>query len=222
MKIGNKTHHDLIADLYIPDAWMRWALLAAEETIGKLGLRVVLGKVGLERLIDNYPPYEQPKPSKNFTFGDYASLNAGLLDFCSPEGGSKVQSMGHMMVNHSTMEQGTLYGIGTTTFPKFLSTPARLKVSLEIIQDAARMASQPTGQIYHWVIDDRGDKLAYVLEECAFCAGKQSDTPMCTLLTGQLQEAVRWLIGKEFEINEIECRAMGASACVWEISKQPK
>jgi predicted hydrocarbon binding protein len=222
MKIGNKIHHDPVSDLYIPDVWMRWALLAAEETIGRLGLRVVLGKVDLERLIDNYPPYELPKPSKNLTFGDYAALNAGLLDFCGQEGGSKVQNMGRVMIKHSTIEQGTLYGIGTVTLPKFLSLPARLRVSMEIIQDAARAASQPTGHIHHWVIEDRGDNLAYILEECAFCAGKHSDMPMCMLLTGQLQEAVRWLIGKEFEINEIECRAMGASACVWEISKQPK
>jgi len=35
-------------------------------------------------------------------------------------------------------------------------------------------------------------------------------------------EGVRWLTGKEFEVEEVECRATGAPACVWEISKTPK
>lgn len=126
------------------------------------------------------------------------------------------------MINHSTMEQGTLYGIGTVTLPKFLTLPTRLKVGMEIIQDAARVASQSIEQTQHMFIEDRGDKLAYIVEDCAFCAGKQSDTPMCMLLTGQLQEAVRWLIGKEFEINEIECRARAHRPACGRLANNPK
>jgi len=33
---------------------------------------------------------------------------------------------------------------------------------------------------------------------------------------------MHWLTGKNFEIQEVECRAQGAKACVWEISKTPK
>jgi predicted hydrocarbon binding protein len=29
-------------------------------------------------------------------------------------------------------------------------------------------------------------------------------------------------MGKEYDIQETECRALGAPACGWEISKQPK
>jgi hypothetical protein len=30
---------------------------------------------------------------------------------------------------------------------------------------------------------------------------------------------MRWATGKEAEIEEVECRAMGAPACVWVIGK---
>jgi hypothetical protein len=53
------------------------------------------------------------------------------------------------------------------------------------------------------------------------CAGM----PVSAGATGQsksTQEAIHWLTGKEFEVQEVECRAMGAPACVWEINKTPK
>lgn len=222
LEIRNKAEHDPVADLYVPDAWIRWALLAAEDIIGKLGVRVVLRKAGLEHLIDNYPSDEQPRPSRNLTFGDYTALNAGLLDFCGREGESKVLSIGHALINHSVMELGALDGIGAAALPRFLSLPAKLEIGMEIFQEAARKASLSIGQNRRVFIEDRGDKLAYITEDCDFCAGKLSDRPMCMLLTGVLQEGAHWLTGATFHIEEVECRAMGAKACVWEINKQPK
>ena len=222
IEIKNRTEHDPAADLFVPDAWIRWLLLTAEDSIGKLGLRFVLRNVGLERLIGNYPPYEQPKPSKKFTFGDYATLNAGLLDFWGRDGESQMQEMGRMMVKHSTMEQGALYGIGTISFPKFMSLPAQLKLSMEVILEAARKTSQTIGQDHRIFLEDRGDRLAYINQDCIFCAGKESNKPMCMYLTGNLEGGLHWLTGAEFHIAEVECRAMGAKACVWEIRKQPK
>jgi predicted hydrocarbon binding protein len=49
--------------------------------------------------------------------------------------------------------------------------------------------------------------------------------PVSAGATGQsesTQEAIHWLTGKEFEVQKVECRAMGAPACVWEINKTPK
>jgi divinyl protochlorophyllide a 8-vinyl-reductase len=68
-------------------------------------------------------------------------------------------------------------------------------------------------------IEDRGDRLAYVAETCPMCAGVQADLPICLSFTGTLQESMRLTTGKEFAVEEVECRAAGAPACVWEISK---
>lgn len=221
-EVWDKTEHDPAADLFVPNAWLRWLLLAAEDTIGRLGLRIILRKASLHHLIDNYPPYEQPKPSKKFTFGDYAALHAGILDFCGRESESQMLHMGRVMIKYSTMEQGALYGIGTVNFPKFLSLPAQLKMGTEVILEAARKASQSVGQDYHIFLEDRGDRLAYIVQDCVFCVGKYSNRPMCMFLTGNLEGALHWLTGEGFHIEEVECRAMGAKACVWEILKEPK
>ena len=220
--VRDKPGHDLTADLYLPDAYIRWMLLTAEDTIGKLGLRVVLRKAGLDHLIGNYPIYEQPRPSKRFTFGDYAALNTELINFFEHQGETQLLSMGRLAIKHSVTDQGALYGIGTVTLPKFASLSAQLKVSMEVIVEAVRRASQFIGQEHRLSLEDQGDKLVYSVQDCIFCAGKESNQPMCMYLTGNLQGALHWLTGEEFRIEEVECRAMGAKACVWEIHKQPK
>lgn len=220
--IRSKIEHDPAAELFVPDAYLRWMLLTAEGAIGKLGMRVVLRKAGLEYLIGNYPSYHQPKPSRKFTFGDEANLNSALIDFCERHAESQMREMGRVMVKHSILEQGASYGIATISFPKFASLPVQLKMSMEVILEAVRKASQSIGQDHRLFLEDRGDRLAYIVQDCIFCAGKESNRPMCMFLTGNLQGGLHWLTGEEFEIEEVECRATGARACIWEIHKEPK
>jgi len=216
MEIKNKTEHDPVADMLQVDAYMRWALLAAEEVVGKRGLSVVLRDAGLARFIDNYPP-EELKPSGTITFGDYAALNAGLFNFFGRAGKSMVIRIGRLSTRRAIEQQGALFGVAAVVASKILPIPTQLKIGMEKMQDGFRRLLD----MRLWG-EDRGDKLAYVIETCAMCAGKQANEPMCWLQTGVLQESVRWLTGKEFEIEETECRAMGAPACVWEVSKTPK
>ena len=221
MEINNRTEHDPVADLYQVDAYMHWALLAAEEVVGKRGLSVVLRDAGLERFIDNYPP-EELKPSGNITFGDYAAFNASLLSFFGRAGKSMVLRIGRLSTHRAIEQQGALFGVAVMVASKVLPIPTQLKMGMEKMQDGFRKLSQSAGQDQRQRIEDRGDKLAYINETCAMCAGKQASEPICWLFTGTLQESARWLTDKEFEVQEVECRAMGAPACVWEISKTPK
>lgn len=165
MNIRNKPERDPAVDLVMPDAYMRWALLAAEEIVGKQGLAIVLRQAGLEHLIDNYPPNE-------------------------------------MTLTHQL--------------------PTQLKLGLENMKGGFCKIWETVGQTVSLRLEDRGDKVAYIAETCPMCAGKQADGLMCLSFTGSLQEGTHWLTGKEFDIQEVECRASGVPACVWEINKQPK
>jgi hypothetical protein len=80
MQITNKAEPDPISSMLIVDAYMRWALEAAEEVVGKQGLAIVLREAGLERFIDNYPS-NHLEISGTVTFGDYTNLSTGLLNF---------------------------------------------------------------------------------------------------------------------------------------------
>jgi predicted hydrocarbon binding protein len=221
VEIRDKTEHDPVVDLYIVDAYMRWALLAAEEVVGKRGLSVVLRDRGLERFIDNYPP-DETKVISNLTFGDYANLSVGLLNFFGRAGKGMLRRIGRLSADHGVKRQSAVFGLATALSAKLLPLPFQLKVGLTNMQNGFRKLSQSVGQEVRLSLQDRDDKFLYVDEDCSHCAGTLADEPICFIRTGTLQEALHWLTAKQFQIYEVECRAMGAPACVWEISKTPQ
>ena len=222
MEIKNKTAHDPVAGMPIVDAYMLWALQAAEEVAGKSGITVVLRQSGLERFIDHYPPNEV-KISGNITYGEYANLSAGLLNFFGRAGKSMTLRIGRISAKHGVEQQAATFGLGTlVAAARVLPLTMQLKAGLEVYAMGFRKLAQSVGQELHIRIEDRGDRFALINEECALCAGKQASEHICWIWNGALMESMSWLTGKNFEIEEVECRAMGAKACVWEISKTPK
>lgn len=221
MEIREKAEHDPVTDLEIVDAYVRWALLAAEEVVGKQGLGIVLRDAGLERLIDNYPP-DETEALHGLTFGDYSNLSAGLLTFFGRAGKGMLRRIGRLSAQHGIKEQSALFGLATALSSKLLPVPLQLRIGLTNMQNGFVKLNQQMGQEVHLHLDDRGDRFAYVDQECSQCAGKEADSAICLIRTGTIQEAMRWLTGKEFKVREVECRATGAPACVWEIVKTPE
>ncbi len=220
MEIRDKREHDPAADLYLVDAYMRWALLAAEEVVGKNGLSVVLRQAKLERLINNYPP-EQLKVTTNLTLGNYASLNAGLLNFFGRAGKSMALRIGRQTARYAIDQQGALFGTAALLAAKVLPTTTQIKMGLSAMQMGLRRLNQAVGQDRRLHLEDRGDAWAYIDEDCAMSAGKQADEPIGWIQTGAIQEALRWQTGKEFEVVQIACRSMGAPASIWLVRKTP-
>jgi predicted hydrocarbon binding protein len=210
-----------VADLYIVDAYMLWALMAAEEVVGKNGLTVVLRQAGLDELINNYPP-NQLKMARGLTFGQYAAFNAGLLEFFGRAARSMTLRIGRQSARYAVDYQSALFGTAALLAAKVLPVATQVKMGLTAVQLGLRKLSQSVGQDLHFGVEDRGDRVAYVAYDCSICAGKLADEPICLIHNGALQEGLRWQTGKEFEVEEVECRAMGAPACVWLVSKSPK
>jgi predicted hydrocarbon binding protein len=221
MNITDRAEHDPVADLNIVDAYMRWALLASEEVVGKRGLDVVLREAGLERFIDNYPP-DETRVLSGLTFGDYSRLSAELLVFFGRAGKGMLRRIGRLSAQHGIKQQGAVFGLATALSSKLLPVPMQIKIGLTNMQNGFRKLSEAEGEEVHLHLEDRGDRFAYMDGDCSQCAGKQADAPICLIRTGTISEALHWLTGKEFHVEETECRAMGAPACVWEILKAPK
>jgi predicted hydrocarbon binding protein len=181
----------------------------------------VLRQADLEHLINNYPS-NQLKISRSLTFGDYASLSTGLLEFFGRAGKSMTLRIGRQTARYAVEHQSALFGTAALLAAKVLPLATQIKMGLNATQLGFRKLSQSVGQDLRMRVEDRGDVFAYIDENCPLCAGKQADEPICWCQTGGLQEGLRWQTGKEIEIEQVECRAMGAPACVWEVQKTPK
>lgn len=223
MNISPKTHKDPVSEIKFMDGGFRCALQAAEEVAGKQGVKVVLTQSGLSRLIDNYPESLYATSGK-YTCGEYAQFNVGLLNFFGRGGRSMVLRIGRLSQEYGTEQTNSLLGNAVLGALHLIPEGARLKKGLELMKYVFERTFTYEGrQTMGMQVEERGDKLAFVVETCACCCGFTSDVPICYTWVGMLQEGLRGTFGKdrEVDVKEVECRAMGAPACVFEMSKVP-
>src|SRR5512144_2044073 len=173
MEIKDKPN-DSVASLYLVDAYMRWALLAAEAVVGKQGLHVLLRDRGLERFIDNYPP-ELLKISGGITLGDYAELCAGLLTFFGRAGKSMVIRCGRLTSKYAIEKQSSVYNVAAKTAAKLMPSGLQAKLVLDSLVNGYNKLYAENEQEFHFSVEDHGDKWAFVSVKCPLCAGKAAD-----------------------------------------------
>ena len=221
MKISNKIDRDPVTEVPQIEAYMRYALIAAEEMVGRQALETMLRKHGMQRFIGNYPP-EKIRLSNDFTHKDYTNLCTALIEFYGEAGKSESIRFGRIATKPALENQGILFNFASRTAIKFLPLSLQIKTVLESIKNDLDKIYKEIEHDVSVSIEDRGDKWAYIDRSCALCAGKQADAPICWGWVGTLAESLNWLTGKEFEIDQVECRAMGDKNCVWEVSKTAK
>jgi predicted hydrocarbon binding protein len=221
MNITNKLALDPVTQVPQIDAYMRYALIAAEEMVGKQALEIMLYKNGMQRFISNYP-LEKIKLSPDFTHKDYANLCTTLIEFYGEAGKDESIRFGRIATKPALAKQGVFFNVASRTAIKFLPLSLQIKTVLESIKNDLDKIYQEIDHDVSVRIEDRGDRWAYIDRSCAMCAGKISDAPICWGWVGTLAESLNWLTGKEFDIDQVQCRAMGEQACVWEISKTAK
>lgn len=222
MQVAVKPGHDPVGDFPFLDAYMRWALLAAEEVVGAPGLNIVLRKAGLERLINNYPP-ENFSTSTGIVNRDYTAFSLELLTFFGRAGRGGLIRIGRKSSQLAVKKQVDMLGLSKfVAASKLLPATLKLKAGLEFNVAMLSSIYKQAGADWHAHIEDRGDRWAYVVETCGLCVDHTADTTVCHVFTGLLQESCLWLMDKDYDVQEAQCRALGAPACVWEIGKQPK
>jgi predicted hydrocarbon binding protein len=203
----------------MPNNYVRWALEAIEEVAGKNGLALILREANLERLQYNHPPDDEE--FTGLTTGQYADLTAAVLDFFGQAAKSMTARVGRVSARHAIDKQARLFNIAALLTLRAMPLSVQLKLGLGQMQEGLRTIWAEQGQQLLLRVEETDDAWLYVNETCPECAGKAADEPICWLFVGTLRESGQWLTGKALEINEIECRAAGARACVWQISKAP-
>ncbi len=220
MNIRDKAERDPVAELGMPNNYVRWALEAIEDVAGKHGLVIILREAGLEYLRDH--PLPDNDKIENFTMGHYADLNAAVLNFFGRAAKSMTMRVGRISAQRAIANQAKVFNVAALLTLKVMPLNMQLKLGASQMQEGFRKIWAAHGQKFVTRLEETEDSWLYIQETCPQCAGKESDEPICWIFTGTLQESIRWLTGKKLEIVQTECRAMGAPACVWRISKTPK
>ncbi|MBU0704655.1 MAG: hypothetical protein KKC18_12410 [Chloroflexi bacterium] len=187
------------------NALMRQAILAIGEVMGERGLKVVLRQAGLERYVDELPPNDL---EQGVSTVEYAALNQAVEEFYGRAGKGMLQRIGRTSFRYGVEEQATLMGV-TGTALKIMPQKTRIKFILTQMAKSLMNVNEETD------IEVQGTPDGFVFTDftCGVCCCREAEQPICHLYIGSIGEAVKWATGQDYEVREIECRAMGAEAC---------
>ena len=185
-----------------------------QEITGKNGLNSILNYAGLSTLIDNLPP---DNLERSFDFSYFSIINQALTEIYGERGGRGISlRIGKTTFADVLKDYGAIAGVGDFAF-KILPMQAKVKFGLNAM---ARVFSEKSDQISYLIEGD--DHYIYKIERCPVCWGrKEQDNQVCYYMVGLLQEGLNWASGgKEFQVIETSCIAMGDHACEFEIQKK--
>lgn len=220
LKIASKTQLDFVTQIPMVNAHMQWYLLAVEEVVGWKVLNDILHELQLDELIHNYPE-DNLMLSSMLKFQDYSNINALLLQYFGDDKCPEIIQIGRISARHALKKQGKVLDFGVKQALKLLPISVQIKAILESMQNDLNKLYQSNELTTDLMLQDRRESWAYIDFSCALCAGKTSNTPMCGIWNGSIQESLNWLTGKEFMVNQVACRATHDPACIWEVDKIP-
>jgi len=147
-------------------------------------------------------------------------VNKGVLAMYGTQNTENIIHSGELFTRHAIRQHGEIFRplmkIDTTS----LDLNAKVMGSLETMIAGYKEIGNHAGHDYHAWVEEQEDSFLYHLETCEVCAGSAADEPICLFMEGSINESLKWFTRQRFEVREIECRAMGASACVFEIRKK--
>ena len=185
------------------------------EITGQNGLKAILNYANLAQLNEGLPP---DNLEKAFDFSYFSRINQSLEEIYGKRGGRGLcLRIGRTTFDDVLKDYGALAGVGDVAF-RLLPIQKKIRFGLNAM---ARVFSEKSDQIT--VLEETEDKYLYQIKRCPVCWGRTSeDDAVCYYMVGLLKEGLHWVSGgKEFDITETRCVALGDELCEFEILKTP-
>lgn len=198
---------------YYPNKMARLYVQAIEETVGPEAMRAIYQQAGVP--LEHYPPPNNF--AKEFDFAYYSGISLALETMYGARGlrGLAVHA-GRASFAGGLAEFGRIVGVSELAM-KSIPMAAKVKVGLRALAETFKKSSDVIAET-----GERPGSFLYIIRRCPNCWGRTSQKPVCYSALGVIDAGLRWVsAGKIFQIEEIECCAAGAEACVFSISKEP-
>jgi len=190
-------------------------LESIREIIGENGLASILNYAHLFSLKENLPP---DNFEKAFDFSNFSLINKALEDIYGLRGGRGLAlRVGRNTFDDVLKNYGALAGVGDMAF-RLLPMQRKIKFGLNAM---ARIFSEKSDQITS--LEETDEHFLYRIQRCPVCWGRSGeDQAVCYYMVGLLKEGLNWVSGgREFNISETRCIAIGDEICEFEILKAP-
>jgi hypothetical protein len=202
------------ADYFLANKMGRIFYLALEEVASGEALNAILSSARMQHRLDFYPPNNF---AAEFSFDELGQIQQALEELYGPSSGRALaRQVGRACFRIGAEDLNPVLGL-TDLVLRVLPLRMRFKVGLEVV---AHMFDRFSDHVVQ--LEEDEDHFGWVVEPCAVCWGRQTDTPCCDLLVGLLEETVYWLSGgKSFYVEEVSCVAAGDPTCTILVGKRP-
>lgn len=199
---------------YYPNKMGQILLRGMEETLGQNGINAVLNQSKHSHLINNYPPNNL---EREFQYSDISQIYAALEEIYGKRGGQGLAiRSGRACFKYGLREFAPMVNTDDIEF-RLLPLHAKIREGAGRFADTFNKYSDQRVRV-----DEMDEYFLWHIERCPICWERYTETPMCHLATGTLQEALYWVSGgKYFNVEEIMCVAKGDPTCTFQIDKRP-
>ena len=196
----------------MPNASLRALFMAIEEVMGANGAKAVLNLAGLQEYINNYPPNNT---DRGVRFSDYGKAQQAVEDFYGGRGArAMLTQIGRATFRYTLEEQPAILGLAGLAM-RMLPKKTRINLILNrIVKAANNDVNLPS------YLDEDEDAWYYVVEKCPCQFRERTERgPACYTTVGTFQEALKWVTGKHYRVQEVECLAQNGQTCKYRIDK---
>lgn len=191
-------------------------LKSVEEIVGQRAVNAILNRAGIPELIGNYPPHNREKV---FDFSYYAALMAAIDDIYGPKGGRVLAlRIGRATFADLLGNYGAMAGVSDLAF-RILPLSVKMTIGINAMAKVFNMVSDQ-----QTTIETVEDGFYYHVERCPVCWGRAAEQdPICYAQAGLIKQGLFWVSGgKEFQVREVACLALGDDRCTFFIPKEPR
>ncbi|HVP21117.1 MAG TPA: V4R domain-containing protein [Anaerolineaceae bacterium] len=178
------------------------------------GTEEIIGQTGMQTL---FRLAQYSGPSQTPALSDMGSIQLVLEEAFGPRGGRGVSLLaGRSSFRYILRQYGESLGLTRLAY-RLLPGPSRLKSGLATL--AGWFSDLSQGSVSVEVIPNAW---LWRMERCPLCLGRHSTEPVCTYIVGLIQEFMAWAAGgKIYQVQEVDCLAMGSLACIVRIDGRP-
>lgn len=185
------------------------------------GLQEIVGQPGVTAALNNVRQDATPmhlELSNGLTFVEIAGLVKALEKQYGLRGGQGiVLRAGKAAFKYLLRRFGMQMRLGELEY-RLLPAIRRLKTGLVALAETLSLQCGVPVEA-----TENGETWILRIDQCPWCLHRQSEgSGACYFIVGLLQEYFSWVSGgRYYEVREVECRAAGGVACVFQINKQP-
>jgi uncharacterized protein (DUF433 family)/predicted hydrocarbon binding protein len=210
-----KTVSSFSGRFFYPNKFGLIHIQALEGVVGKPSFERILTSAGLSRYTETQSRMKLDNLEKGFDFAQISVLCAALDDFYGvPTGIDLARKVGESGFLIGLQNFGSLYAVA-----KLLNAVLPYQTKLRMnLKSAAKIVSQVTDQTC--VVEENEHEFLWKIQECPYCLGRTSNTPICYMFGGFLDGLVAWATGNKHLIEERTCKARGDQVCEFSIKKK--